>query len=57
MLFRSRLGRGALVAWHDVSAFTITASRPVEFQIDGEGLGPVSEVVFTAHPDALRVAV
>ena len=52
-----RLGKGALVSWHDVPAFTITASRPVEFQIDGEGLGPVSEVAFTAHPQALRVAV
>lgn len=47
--------RGALVTWHDESAFRVTASRPVSFQIDGEGVGDVTEVTFTAHPEALRV--
>ena len=50
-----RSSRGGLVVWHDQDSFTLTASRPVEFQIDGEGLGPTTEVAFTSHPDALRV--
>ncbi len=47
--------RGALVTWHDQAAFRVTASRPVSFQIDGEGVGDVTEVAFTSHPEALRV--
>jgi diacylglycerol kinase family enzyme len=46
---------GGIFVWHDQPAFTLTAHRPVELQIDGEGMGPVTEVVFTATPDALRV--
>ena len=46
---------GGLIVWHDEAGFTLTASRPVELQIDGEGLGATTEVVFTSHPDALRV--
>lgn len=42
---------------HDLAEFTITCQRPVEFQVDGEGLGPTSEVHFTSHPRALRVFV
>lgn len=49
--------RGGLVTWHDEVEFTLTANRPVELQIDGEGMGPTTETVFTAHPRALRVAV
>ena len=47
--------RGGLINWHDQPTFTLTANRPVEFQIDGEGMGPTTEVVFTSHPRALRV--
>lgn len=47
--------RGGIVSWHDVPAFTLTAQRPVAMQIDGEGMGDTTEVVFTAHPEALRV--
>ncbi len=47
--------RGGLEVWHDQSEFTLTASRPVEFQIDGEGMGSVEEVRFTAHRAALTV--
>jgi diacylglycerol kinase family enzyme len=46
---------GGLIVWHDQPAFTLTASRPVELQIDGEGMGAVTEVVFSSHPAALRV--
>jgi diacylglycerol kinase family enzyme len=57
MLTRST-GRSAgdgLVLWHDQESFTLTASRPVEFQIDGEWIGPTTEVVFTSEPAALTV--
>jgi diacylglycerol kinase family enzyme len=58
MLTRTSGGtfRDGLVVWHDQNGFTLSASRPVEFQIDGEGMGTVTEVVFTSHPRALTVA-
>ena len=46
---------GGLIVWHDQPTFTLTASRPVELQLDGEGMGQVTEVVFTSHGEALRV--
>lgn len=46
---------GGLIVWHDQPTFTLTASRPVELQLDGEGMGPTTEVVFTSHREALRV--
>jgi diacylglycerol kinase family enzyme len=57
MLTRSTGGsaRDGLILWHDQPGFTLTATRPVEFQIDGEGMGPTTEVVFTSHPAALTV--
>ena len=57
-LLTSRAGgsaRGGIVSWHDQSEFTLTAQRPIDFQIDGEGMGAVTEVVFRSHPRALRV--
>lgn len=50
-----RDARGGLVTWHDRAAFDIHAVRPVSFQIDGERIGPIEDVRFTAHPAALRV--
>lgn len=47
--------RDGIVAWHDRGEFTITASRPVAFQIDGEGMGETTSVRFRHHPDAIRV--
>jgi diacylglycerol kinase family enzyme len=47
--------RGGLIVWHDQLSFTLTAARPVELQIDGEGMGATTEVVFTSHPAALAV--
>ena len=47
--------RGAMVTWHDETGFLVEASRPVALQIDGEGQGDVTRVVFTAHPEALTV--
>lgn len=47
--------RGGIMSWHDQPGFTLTAQRPVAFQLDGEGVGDRTEVVFTSRPDALRV--
>jgi diacylglycerol kinase family enzyme len=49
-------GRG-VVSVHDTVEMTLKASRPTAFQVDGESLGDRTEVRFTAHPAALRVAV
>jgi len=47
--------RGGIVSWHDQTSFTIAATRPVAFQIDGEGMGTTTEVAFRHHPDAIAV--
>ncbi len=47
--------RGGIVSWHDLPGFTVTATRPVAFQIDGEGMGETTQVVFAHHPDAISV--
>ena len=47
--------RGGILVWHDQERFTLTAQRPVALQIDGEGIGDTTEVVFVSHHDALRV--
>jgi diacylglycerol kinase family enzyme len=45
----------AVVNRHDLAAFTVTASRPVALQVDGEPLGQCDRASFRAVPDALRV--
>lgn len=47
--------RGGIIAWHDQRGFTLTALRPTALQIDGEGVGEATEVVFASHPAALTV--
>jgi diacylglycerol kinase family enzyme len=47
-------GRAALNR-HDLSSFTVTASRQVALQVDGEPLGTRDSVTFRAVPEALRV--
>lgn len=42
---------------HDVAEVTLRADRPVAAQVDGEYLGDLTELAFTAAPDALRVVV
>jgi diacylglycerol kinase family enzyme len=49
-------GRGILTC-HDLAALTVTADRPVAFQIDGEYVGERERVRFASVPDALRVAM
>jgi diacylglycerol kinase family enzyme len=40
---------------HDVNEFTLRATQPVGFQLDGDYLGEREKVRFTAVPSALRV--
>lgn len=40
---------------HDQAEFTLTAARPLAFQLDGDYLGERLSVTFTSVPDALRV--
>jgi diacylglycerol kinase family enzyme len=47
-------GRSLTVA-HDLPRLTVTASRPVALQVDGEGLGEVSAVEVRSIPRALAV--
>ncbi|MCT9931248.1 diacylglycerol kinase family protein [Planotetraspora sp. A-T 1434] len=46
-----------LVQVHDEAEFTLLASRPVAFQLDGDYLGEHEWVVFRSIPDALQVLV
>ena len=45
------------VVWHDQTEFTVTCAKPMAFQIDGEGLGEISQVIFRSEPTALTVIV
>jgi diacylglycerol kinase family enzyme len=42
---------------HDLPGFSVTADRPVAFQVDGDYLGERVSVEFRAVPDALQVVV
>jgi diacylglycerol kinase family enzyme len=42
---------------HDLTGFTVTADRPVAFQVDGDYLGERRSVEFRAVPEALAVLV
>ncbi|MDG4767627.1 diacylglycerol kinase family protein [Solwaraspora sp. WMMD406] len=44
-----------LVRLHDLSEFTLSATQPQAFQLDGDYLGERTKVRFTAIRDALRV--
>ncbi|MEU8108076.1 diacylglycerol kinase family protein [Nonomuraea muscovyensis] len=46
-----------LVQLHDEQEFTLTASRPVAFELDGDYLGERESVTFRSTPDALQVLV
>jgi len=47
-------GRGLFSA-HDLAGMTLTADRPLAFQLDGEYMGEVEAVSFRSVPQALRV--
>jgi diacylglycerol kinase family enzyme len=44
-----------LTQLHDEAEFTLTASRPVAFQLDGDYLGEREQVTYRSTPDALQV--
>jgi diacylglycerol kinase family enzyme len=46
-----------LVQLHDEAEFTLTADRPVAFQLDGDYLGEYESVTFRSTPNALQVLV
>ncbi|WP_188197458.1 diacylglycerol/lipid kinase family protein [Nonomuraea sp. SYSU D8015] len=46
-----------LVQLHDEAEFTLTADRPVAFQLDGDYLGEREIVTFRSTPNALQVLV
>lgn len=46
-----------LVQLHDEAEFTLTAERPVAFQLDGDYLGERESVTFRSTPNALQVLV
>jgi diacylglycerol kinase family enzyme len=53
---RTQPPRGRSVeAAHDLAAIRLGADRPMAFQLDGEYMGEVDEVLFRAVPRALRV--
>ncbi|GIH29487.1 diacylglycerol kinase [Acrocarpospora phusangensis] len=55
---RSGLPTGKhLVQAHDEAEFTLSAERPVAFQLDGDYLGERERVIFRSIPDALQVLV
>lgn len=54
---RDRGSPKAIVAWHDLDEFRITAVRPTPMQVDGEVIGDVKDVTFQSVPRALRVYV
>ncbi|HMH93619.1 MAG TPA: hypothetical protein VK586_21380, partial [Streptosporangiaceae bacterium] len=49
-------GRGIVTA-HNLTVLTVTADRPVAFQIDGEYVGERERVAFRSVPHALRVVM
>jgi len=44
-----------VVRLHDLPAFTLTAAKPIAFQVDGEYLGECDKLDFASVPGALRV--
>lgn len=57
LITRKASALASVVSWHDLAAFGIQAQRPMAFQIDGEGMGEVTQVTFEAHPAALTVVI
>lgn len=57
MLRGSRAGgvRGGLTVLHDVAEMRITASVPTDLQLDGDGMGRITDITLRAVPQALRI--
>ena len=54
---RARVKGRRLVRRHDVGAFSVSATRPVALQLDGDFIGERTEVAFRSVPRALSVVV
>lgn len=54
---RGRAHTRAVDVLHDLRAVTLTASRPIAVQVDGESLGEAVRAAFVDQPDALRVVI
>lgn len=55
-LARGRDPKGRQVMrMHDLPGFTLTAAKPIAFQVDGEYLGECDKLDFASAPGALRV--
>jgi diacylglycerol kinase family enzyme len=52
-----RLPRGMMLSGHDLDRIEVVCDRPLPLQADGEDLGDVTEAVFAAERDAVRVLV
>lgn len=56
ILMQSKAGSTkSLYVGTDLAQFSVTCDPPIALQIDGEGLGNVTEATFTSHPHMLRV--
>ena len=56
ILANGREPRGKqVVRMHDLPGFTLTAAKPIAFQVDGEYLGECDKLDFASVPGALRV--
>jgi diacylglycerol kinase family enzyme len=57
----AQLARGSdpkgkqVLRMHDLAGFTLTAAKPIAFQVDGEYLGECDKLDFASVPGALRV--
>ena len=44
-----------VTTWHDLPSFTLTSSRPLPIQVDGDHMGAATRLELASHPDALTV--
>lgn len=54
---KPRIKSKAALQIHDADEFTVRSDRPLAYQLDGDYLGEVEEVVFRSVPRALSVVV
>ncbi|HVE64134.1 MAG TPA: diacylglycerol kinase family protein [Mycobacteriales bacterium] len=57
LVVRARVKGRRLVARHDLEDFTVSSSRPIALQLDGDYIGERERVVFRSVPRALSVVV
>ena len=59
LLMSSKAGstKSAIRVLHDQTTFTIVTNRPMDVQLDGEGVGSLSKLEFSSYQQAIRVVV